>query len=300
MRINILVPSTTSLNTNNDGNNVQGDELVARCWAKYLSRDKRVTFADLNGSKEDYDVSISFSHLLPSTPGYKILYMQNSFPKPNWPGTREVFQQVKKNYNHAIFPSEGCKKDCGGSDDALVCQFATDIELFSPREYSKDFDYNLCFVGNKIRTDRINEQYMMSVKDKGLAIFGNPLGWQNEYCKGKISISDEAILYSSSKISLNAHLQEHLDYGTFNFRIFNILACGGFIISDYSEYLEKEFGDCIEFTDGYWDLRDKVDFYLNNPEERKKFRNIGIEKVKQKHTFEHRMSDLLNWLEGKI
>jgi spore maturation protein CgeB len=211
-----------------------------------------------------------------------------------------VFKQVRHNYDHFIFPSEGAKKTCAGPDDSLVCQFATDLELFSPKEYSKNLDFNLCFVGNKIRSDRINEQYMMCVKDKGLAIFGNSTGWQSEFCKGKISIADEAVLYSSSKICLNAHLQEHLDYGTFNFRIFNILACGGFIISDHSDFLEKEFGDCIEFTDGYWDLKNKVEHYLNKPEDRLKFREAGIKKIKEKHTFEYRMSDLLNWLGDKI
>lgn len=300
MKINILVPSSNSLNTKNDGNNVQGDELVARSWSKYLLKDNRVKIAEINGSRSDYDLSISFTPLVESTSGYKILYMQNCFPKPDWAGTKEVFQQVKNRYDHYIFPSEGTLKYCEAPSDSLICQFATDLDIFNPKEYSHQLDYNLCFVGNKIRSDQINEQYMMCVKDKGLAIFGNPFGWNNQYCKGKISIADEAILYSSSKICLNAHLQEHLNCGTFNFRIFNILACGGFIISDYSEYLEKEFGDCIEFTDGYWDLKDKVDFYLKNPTERLKFQNIGIDKIKNNHTFEHRMKDLLTWLENKI
>jgi hypothetical protein len=300
MKINILIPSSNSLNTNNDGNNVQGDELVARLWAKNLSKDSRVSLAEINGSKENYDVSISFTPLVSSTGGYKILYMQNSFPPPHWAGTAEVFRQVRQNYDQFIFPSDGAKKACSGPENSLVCQFATDLDLFFPKEYSKNLDFNLCFVGNKIRSDRTNEQYMMCVKDKGLAIFGNPMGWQSEYCKGKISISDEAVLYSSSKICLNAHLQEHLDYGTFNFRIFNILACGGFIISDHSEFLEKEFGDCIEFTDGYWDLKNKVEHYLNNPEDRLKFKEAGIKKIKEKHTFEHRTNDLLNWLGDKI
>jgi len=298
MKINILVPSVNSLNTNNDGNNVQGDELVARLWAKNLLDDDRVGIVDLNGRRRDYDVSISFTPLLESTGGFKALYMQNCFPKPAWPGTIEMFQQVKNRYDGFIFPSEGLKNACG--EDGLVCQFATDLDLFNKKTYSEAFDHNLCFVGNKIRNEGTNQRYLFAAKNKGLAIYGNPLAWNSEYCKGKISIPDEAVLYSSSKICLNAHLEEHLRYGSYNFRIFNILACSGFVISDWSPQLEKEFGESIIFTDGFDDLNKKIDFYLANPTETVKFREAGFELIKNKHTFKHRMNDLLDWLGRKL
>jgi spore maturation protein CgeB len=50
-------------------------------------------------------------------------------------------------------------------------------------------------------------------------------------------------LYSESQINLNAHISEHLEWETINLRIYDILACGGFIISDYFESLENIFGD---------------------------------------------------------
>jgi len=299
MKINIISPSVSSINVNNDGNNVQGDELVARLWVKNLKNDSRVTLAELNGNRKDYDVSISFSPLLESTGGYKILYLQNCFPKPHWPGTVGMFHQVKNKYDNYIFPSDGLKNDCKNKN-GLVCQFATDLDLFHPKKYNKKFDYNLCFVGNKIRNDDTNEKYLLCAKDMGLAIFGNPSSWNMEICKGKISLEDESTLYSSSKICLNAHLEEHLFYGSYNFRIFNILACGGFIISDFSRFLEYDFEDCVAFSEGGEDLKQKIKFYLDNPKEIEKFRKNGLELVKSKHTFKHRMNDMLNWLEKKI
>ena len=299
MKINILIPSTTSLNMQNDGSNVQGDELVARLWGKNLLDDDRVELVDLNGSRPNYDISISFTPLIQSTGGFKVLYMQNCFPKPHWPGTVEMFHQKKAAYNGFIFPSPGLRNACD-EPDALVCQFATDLDLFGPREYSSKLDYNLCFVGNKIRDEATNERYMMCVKDRGLAIFGNPYGWQNEYCHGKISIPHEAILYSSSKICLNSHLQEHLEFGSFNFRIFNILACAGFIISDHSQFLEEEFGNSIVFTEGSADLIEKVDYYLDNPHKTLSYREAGMQHVREHHTFKYRMNDLLNWIGERI
>jgi spore maturation protein CgeB len=298
MKINLILPSVTSLGMINDGQNVQGDELVGRLWAKNLLSSNKVDLVDLNGKRKDYDVSISFTPFVESTGGYKILYMQNSFPKPNWLGTVGVFEQVKNRYDQYIFTSEGLKEACN-QKNSLVLQFATDLDLFNKKQYNSTFDHNLCYVGNP-KSKQATDRYLMAVKESGLVIYGNQLGWNNNYCRGKISIENEAVAYSSSKICLNAHLEEHLEYGTFNFRIFNILACSGFVISDHSRYLEDEFKDCVVFSDGYEDLKNKVGYYLNNQEETVKFRNNGLELIKQKHTFAHRMNELLNWLEKTI
>lgn len=298
MKINLLLPSITSLGMLNDGQNVQGDELVGRLWAKNLVDFSSVDLVDLNGKRKDYDISISFTPFSESTGGYKILYMQNSFPKPNWPGTVGVFEQFKQKYDQFIFTSDGLRDACK-QENSLVLQFATDLDLFSKKQHNTNYNHNLCYVGNP-KSKVVTDKYLMAAKDMGLIIYGNQYAWNNDNCRGKISIADEPVAYSSSKICLNAHLEEHLEYGTFNFRIFNILACGGFIISDHSKYLEKEFGECIVFSDGYNDLREKIQYYLDNQNETVKFRENGLSLIKEKHTFKHRMNNLINWLENKI
>ena len=298
MNINILSTSTTSISTDNNGANVQGDELVARSWAKYLQRDERVSSVDIDGHHKDYHVSISFSPLIErAMAGLKVLYLQNVFPKPSWPGTIEMYHQNKNRYDAFVFPSEGLMNRC---EEGLVCQFAVDPELFYPKEINNNFEHNLYFVGNNIRNKETSEKYLLCTKDKGLVIYGNSYAWNSVLCKGKISISDEASLYSSGKIGLNAHLSEHLEFGAYNFRLFNILACKGFIISDKSQLLENEFNGCMEFTDGGEDLLSKIDYYLENPQQTIKYREYGYDYVLSKHTFRHRISDLLNWLETKI
>ncbi len=298
MKINLLLPSISSLGMINDGQNVQGDELVGRLWAKNLLTSNKVDLVDLNGKRKDYDISISFTPFIESTGGYKILYMQNSFPKPNWPGTVGVFEQVKNKYDQFIFTSNGLKEACN-QEKSLVLQFATDLDLFHKKQFNPAYNHNLCYVGNP-KSKAATDKYLMTVANKGLVIYGNHVGWNNHVCKGKISIENEAVAYSSSKICLNVHLEEHLQYGTFNFRIFNILACNGFVISDYSKELENEFKNCIVFSEGYEDLQKKVDYYLNNQEQTVTFRENGFNLVKQKHTFVHRMNELLNWLENDI
>ena len=48
MKINLLLPSISSLGMINDGQNVQGDELVGRLWAKNLLTSNKVDIVDLN------------------------------------------------------------------------------------------------------------------------------------------------------------------------------------------------------------------------------------------------------------
>ena len=298
MKINIVSPSTNSVNTKQDGANVQGDEIIARAWHKYLNLDKRVEEVVLNGPDSiKYDVCLSFTPLAPSTNGYKVLYLQNVFPKPAWPGTVEVYQHVKNNYNAFIFPSPGLQKECG---DGLVCQFAVDPTIFYPSYIDNALAKDCCFVGNNIRDRATTEKYILAARDKGLVVYGNQAGWNDPICVGKISLEDERVLYSSSKVCLNAHLDEHLQYGSFNFRIFNILACKGFIISDHSEYLENEFKDCIVFTEGDGQLREQIDYYINNLQAAEKYREAGFNKVLDKHTFKHRIEDFLLWIGDKL
>lgn len=298
MRINILVPSTSSLNIANNGANIQGDELVARLWAKYLSKRPEVTSVVLNDNGP-CDINISFSPLIKhnrSQARLNILYLQNVFPKPAWPGTIEMFHQHKSYYDTFIFPSDGLKNAC--NSDGLVCQFAVDPELFYQDTYDPKLDFNTCFVGNNIRNKQTTQTYILSAAQYGLAIFGNPSSWNNQYCLGKISIDDERKLYSSSKICLNAHLDEHLEYGSFNFRIFNILACKGFVLSDRSIFLENEFKNSIVFVDNQEDLLSKIDYYLKNQDLTLPYRNNGYDLVTSKHTFAHRVNDIINWIQS--
>lgn len=298
MKINILIPSTSSLNISNNGANIQGDELVARLWAKYLSKRPEITSVTLNDNSP-CDINISFSPLIQhdrSQAKLNILYLQNVFPKPAWPGTVEMFHQNKSRYDAFIFPSNGLKKTC--DSNGLVCQFAVDPELFYPDSYDAKFDFANCFVGNNIRNQQTTQTYILSAAKYGLAIFGNPSSWNSPYCRGKISIEDERKLYSSSKICLNAHLDEHLEYGSFNFRIFNILACKGFILSDRSIFLENEFNDCIVFVDNEEDLLSKIDYYLKNQDLTLSYRNNGFDLVTTKHTFANRINDIINWIQS--
>lgn len=294
MKINIISASVDSLNISKQGN-VQGDELLARFWVDALQDHPKVTEVGLN-SPGEFDVGISFSVNLAPFKGLKILYMQNVFPKPAWPGTEEVFHQVKKHFDEYIFTSDKLRDKC---EDGLVVPFCTNKKVYYPREYDKQLDYDACFVGNKIRDDETNDKFIYALKDLNLGLFGNPEGWKSPMCKGKIGFEEEATLYSSSKSSINMTLREHLENGCINFRIYNALACKGFVITDYMEELE-EFKDCVVFSFGGDDLVEKVKYYKENQEETQKYREAGYKRVMENHDATHRAALLVDWLEKKL
>lgn len=293
MKISILVPSAQSITTDNNGHNVQGDEMVARAWAKYLARDPRVESVEINGGDLP-DVCVSFTPFQKGSHGLQVLYLQNVFPPPDWPGTEAVYRWARQHFSEFVFPSPGLRDRCC---DGLVLQFAVDPEVYYPQPGESP---PVVFVGNNIRDRETTERYILACRDQGLAVFGNPASWNDPSCRGKCSVKDEARYYSSAAVCLNVHLAEHREYGSFNYRIFCALACGGFMLSDWSPQLEAEFAGRLQFTNGDRDLRRAVDHYRANPQETFAYRDAGRRLVLERHTFAHRMNDLVNWLETKL
>lgn len=84
-------------------------------------------------------------------------------------------------------------------------------------------------------------------------------------------------------------------------RVYLTLGAGGFIIHPRCSELEKEYqeGKEIVFYDNMENLYQKIDFYLQYPEQREKIRLAGWEKTKQNYTYKHRVCSLVATLQGK-
>jgi spore maturation protein CgeB len=140
------------------------------------------------------------------------------------------------------------------------------------------------------------------IKDK-VAIFGDR--WNRNYPlisdTLKSKINDQSIwgdaLYkqlADAKIVLNITRSHFYGVETgVNLRIFEALAAGCFLLTDYCEELEELFviGEEIEVFRDASDLAEKVDFYLNNPELRNKIAQHGHEKFLKKHLWMQRAKE---------
>lgn len=299
LRIGIRLYGVGTFDIKKPGN-VQGDEQVARSWQKYLLRRDDVDTVLLYGPTDTLEnnlhVVIHFNPFLDlhaTVPN--ILYLQNAFPKEFHPGgTVGVFESVQMRFNGYIFTSQTLMNACASG---AVIPFATDPEMLFPHR-SEIYAHPVCFVGNDIRGPIINHRYFLPALPFGLVIYGNNV-WSpplSSACRGKLPMEDLPKVYSSALINLNAHIDEHVIYDTINLRIFDVLACGGFVISDRTPSLSSWFGDAVVCTDGGEDLWAKLVRYLTDSEERKKRSAIGRRIVLDHHTYAQRVETLMTYL----
>ncbi len=110
-------------------------------------------------------------------------------------------------------------------------------------------------------------------------------------------------IYSASKIVLATHYQD--PQGRFPVyqaspRVFEALACGAFVICDRQRdvfSLFEEGTHLVSFHDSD-DLVEKVKYYLEHPAERSAIAARGRTECLAKHTYVHRIQDLLSIIAG--
>jgi spore maturation protein CgeB len=103
-------------------------------------------------------------------------------------------------------------------------------------------------------------------------------------------------IYKLSKINLNLtriYVQSGLPM-----RVFDTLAAGGFLLTNHKKDLEALFepGKDLIIFNNEKEMLEAVEYYLHRKEEREAIALRGYETVKMKHTFLHRMQEVLNIL----
>ena len=102
--------------------------------------------------------------------------------------------------------------------------------------------------------------------------------------------SQAPYVYKNSKINLNITLRS-IGSGI-PLRVFDIMGCGGFLLTNYQADMLELFEpdkDFVYYTD-YEDLITKVEYYLVHDKEREEIARSGYEKVKKYHTYECRLA----------
>ena len=101
-------------------------------------------------------------------------------------------------------------------------------------------------------------------------------------------------IFHHSKINLNFTIP-NIENGI-PLRCFDVLASGGFLLTDYREELCRQFenGKDLVVFDGISDLMHKADYYLSHPEERLKIASNGQKKVQHLHQYKTRLDEILH------
>ena len=174
---------------------------------------------------------------------------------------------------------------------------ATDPERVRP--HGQGPHHELLFIGNSRDTRRtILDDLGPTARD--LAVYG--LGWTPELLDPRflqpVTVAHAEIgnYYASADIALNDHWPEAAEVGLITNRLYDILAAGGFALTDPVPGLREEFDDGVATYSGPADLALQVERLLADPELRAATSARGRAAVMVRHTFSVRVERLLDVL----
>lgn len=170
--------------------------------------------------------------------------------------------------------------------------------------------YDISFVGGMIeKRKKILGKIISEFPNKKYGIWGKAWTWYNPFLQYEYKIKRRKLgkrinnykikpnqvnrVYNDSKICLNIHHTQNKK--GLNPRTFEILGAGGFQLVDYKEKLEEIFElgeELVAYTDKN-DLLKKIDYYLDNEDERRKIAKKGHKKVIENHTFKKRAKRII-------
>lgn len=118
------------------------------------------------------------------------------------------------------------------------------------------------------------------------------------HCMGSVDYwSEMPKVFHESKINLNFTIP-NIKSGI-PLRVWDVLGAGGFLLTNYQAEIPYYFieGEDLVCFDGVEDLQEKVAYYLEHEEERKRIAVNGHRKVKEHHSYMIRIKEMLRILE---
>lgn len=209
---------------------------------------------------------------------------------------------------------------CGGTEaQELLAQagfqkthwlpFACDPDIHKPVETSPkekaEWGSDVAFVGSFYPN---RAQILEKISDLELRVWGP--GWKKlqrssalkkRTTAQKLKPGEWIKILSSSAINLAIHFQDgKTPCYQASPRVYEALACRSFLLVDEQKDVKSLFqdGKHLAFFKDSKDLREKIDYYLNHAEERKKMAAHGYEEVSHKHTYMDRMEKMFSIIEA--
>lgn len=110
---------------------------------------------------------------------------------------------------------------------------------------------------------------------------------------GAETLTEMPEIFHLSRINLNMTIKP-IQTGL-PLRIFDILGCGGFLMTNYQSELPEyfEIGVDLEAYSSMEELTDKCSYYLTHEDERRQIAKNGYEKVCSLHTYPHRIREMI-------
>ena len=118
----------------------------------------------------------------------------------------------------------------------------------------------------------------------------------------RISQKDMIKVYNQTKINLNLSLSSNKKTIEIKGRNFEIPGCGSFLLTNYAPHLEEYYkiGKELVCFEDLEDLKEKINYYLKNEEEREKIALAGYLRTLNDHTYERRFTEIFNQIILKV
>ena len=201
-------------------------------------------------------------------------------------------------YDYVFFASEKLYRKLSdrirpASDYLLQC---TDPETMQAMP-TVEKRFELLFIGNsrgvyrKILADLLPTSH-------DLVVYGN--GWDNIAPVKPFVVEkylDNTLVgqaYHDAQILLNDHWEDMRKEGIVSNRIFDALAAGAFVISDYMPEIDELFEGAVVTYKTKEELQEKIDYYLGHADLRVELAEKGKRIVLEHHTFRHRVEKILS------
>jgi spore maturation protein CgeB len=143
--------------------------------------------------------------------------------------------------------------------------------------------------------------YVAGLAGLGVKVWGDE-GWKRIQGEGIQYMGPAGHKYELNKIycgsSINLEVNRLYQMDVVNMRVFDILACGGFLLAEYSEGLEDLFEPGREIVTYRTpdEMEEKARYYLEHREEAREIASKGMEAVRNRHTVKIRVEQMLRAL----
>lgn len=215
--------------------------------------------------------------------------LKDEIGKPDFVHIHYTQENVEKTHNH--FRSIGIEPK-----SLMMC---ADTISYSGAKFDPRLECDMGFVGGYWPykgqvIDRWLLPLLENIGEYKVKIFGNQPWPANQYC-GFIEDKYVKNVFASAKICPNLSEPHAQAFGIdVNERMFKALYCGGFCVSDcVSSY--GIFEDGIVIAKSPEEFRSKINYYLENPEERKSISIKGKNIVEKYHTGFHRAASIMEY-----
>lgn len=295
-------------------NSSAGDYFTALSLGKSFKKfGWEIDFLSRTESEDWYEIEPDVDVLISLLDAYdirKIRSKNNLLIKLAWPRnwlSRWISHPDFMDFDLVMATSEtACKyieEKTGMKTDLLP--LATDPETFN-MEVDKDegWECDYCFTGSYWKDPReIVDMLEPESLPYTFKLFGK--NWDEfeklkDYYQGFVNYQDMPRVYRSTKVVVDDANRVTKEYGSVNSRVFDAIASGVLVVTNGDLGAEETFNGILPVYKSKEELKELLEFYLSNEDERKAKINELQDFVLSQHTYDQRAEKIKSSLESYI